>query len=1066
MALTQADLARLEAQHEAVQKELYNIVTKRGVSPEQREIDNARINVLNKQAADIVKQQRSAQLPAAPKKVKETNPTASESKQKPTATQATQDKADALKSQVDTATTKLNELKSIQNPTDAQRAEIRKLNNQISQAQYQFRTDKDLLALAGDNMSAGDKLFLTGLAVGTTGGPGASAAATALVTVAAATAGAEVAVGSKKQEPDTSKSSADVIPQRRQLQISSAPLPNILHQYPSYTYGISLHLMNTQEYNNIVKDQKYTSKRVLIASAGRYDNNTFPRSEFFKEDFYFEDLEIETVIGLNATSRNTNAIKIEFTIIEPYGLTLIERLIKSAEKEGSKNYLDMPYLLEIDFFAQNDAGEIVGKLADITKYIPIKIAKMGIKAGVKGSEYAIAAFPFNHSAYDQTTVTTPGHIEVVAGSISDFFASSQIEELATDTANDASRDDFLSQKRPSFASTATSYAGALNDFYLKLRQKNLIGAADYFTFTFDPDIIAYQRFTTVTKSLVSHSSNKMSDRKNSASIRISNVPGNFGSADFDTNRKIFSIDAGTTIEKVINYVVRMSDYIQNQLAVPEDFGDNPAGYLKKLEEIKGQYLNWFKIVPTVRLGAWDNKRKMWQRYINYHVQTYIVKNVKMDTAPQLTADSPVKKYEYLYSGKNNDIIDWDLQFNALYYNAMTVYKNAMTAVSGLATSRNSEEPKSNAPTNYDGVLQDPNAVMPAVTKPIILNAQATTGSAALTAREMGVADLEESLLTMSGADMLQVNLKIIGDPAYIKQDDIFYPPSAFDNTREPDPGVDLRLTLNNSLRTDFSELYVQLSFTTPEDIDESTGLVSFGAKKQTSLFSGLYKVLTVTSSFSQGAFIQVLNLIRLPRQTQFDYTAPKIEPTQERKAVDENIAPEPTVEDAAATTPPPAADPEDGKKAPADEPVPAAETPVDPEQKNLANVAATAEEKPITSATVAETPPPVPAPPPGPSPEKLALQAELDALRKQRVAWAEGTEELRMAGPLLERRKQYLAQGFLNPGEPLSASARTSLESSVAQLQERVDKANAAIAANESAALAFDVVLNKYNAAK
>jgi hypothetical protein len=236
--------------------------------------------------------------------------------------------------------------------------------------------------------------------------------------------------------------------------------------------------------------------------------------------------------------------------------------------------------------------------------------------------------------------------------------------------------------------------------------------------------------------------------------------------------------------------------------------------------------------------------------------------------------------------------------------------------------------------------------------------------------------------------------------------------------------------------------------------------------KQTSVFSGIYKVLTVTSSFSQGAFTQVLKLVRLPNQTNSDSPIPQAPKANERQAVDETIAQDTPVEDSATTAPPPVGDAEDGKKASATEPAAAAEPPVDPEQKDLANVAATAEEKPITTATVAETPPPVPAPPPGPSPEKLALQAELDVLRKQRSAWSEGTEELRLAGPTLERRKQYLAQGFLNPGEPLTPSARAAMESSVAQLQERVDKANAAISANEAAAKQFDVVLNKFNAAK
>jgi hypothetical protein len=971
MALTQADLARLEAQHQAVQAELLKIVTKTGVSAEQRAIDNARIKVLNKRAADIVAEQRSAKLPAVPTKAKETNPTASGSKQKSTATPATLDKKAALDAKLGSAQETVKLLKNKPNLTDAEKRKLNVAQRDIIDVQLQFTKDKDLLALAGQNMSPADKLFATGLALGTVGGPGASTAATALITTAAAVAGAEVAVGANKEEPDTSKSAPDAIFRSReqnQIDISGPPLPNVLHQYPNYTYSISLHLMSPGEYNNIVKDQKYTPKRVLIASAGRYDANTFPRSEFFKEDFYFEDLEIETVIGLNAMSRNTNAIKIAFTVIEPYGLTLMERLIKAAEQVGANSYLEMAYLLQIDFFAHNDAGEIVGKLSDISKYIPIKIAKMGIKAGVKGSEYAIEAFPFNHSAYNQTTITTPKHIEVTAGSIADFFASVPVEITAANTTDNSQREVTTSPfgttqtivstplalqnqitSARSDTITASSYPTALNKFYLELKQKNQIGAADQYTFTFDEEILAYGKFKTI-NNLATHQSNKMADRKNTSPIRISNLT-NRASSDIDPSKKIFAIDAGTSIDKVINFVVRMSDYVQLQLAVPEDSGENSAAYLDRLNRIQNEYLNWFKIVPTVRLGEWDNRRKVWQRYINYHVQTYIVKNVKSDIAPQKTASNPVKKYEYLYSGKNDDIIDWDLQFNALYYTAMTVYKNARAV---LSSKNNEEEIKDKAPSSYNGVIQDPNAVTPNVMQTVISQAQATAGSDAFTAREMAVADLDESLITMSGADQLQVNLKIIGDPAYIKQDDIFYPPDAFNNVQEPDPGVDLRLTLNNSLRTDFGELYVQLLFKTPDDVNESTGMMfEPNDKKQTSVFSGLFKVLTVTSNFSQGAFTQVLNLIRLPRQTEFDYTSPRVPKTNERQEVDENIAQDTPVEDSASTLPPLTGDSEDGK---AGVDTVAAEDPtVDPEQENLADVVATAPTQTINDQTEPQT---------------------------------------------------------------------------------------------------------------
>lgn len=980
MALTQADLAKLNAQHEAVQKELYDIVTKRGVSAEQREIDNARINVLNKRAADIVKQQRSAQgiVDNTPSKPTPKPQDTSTAKQNLSPNET--DKLTALNTKKTELQRKQAALINAQKQGQLPDPEVRKLQNQIDGIQK----EQDDLVYKGSKQ--GDPL--TNQQGTNVGEPSQieknSRSAEELLAAAGGREGQlpGQAVLGAVVEPATSTGSPDVIPVRSALPtINGSPLPNELHQYPSYTYGISLHLLTSDEYNQVVIDQKYTPKRVLISSAGRYDPATFPRSEFFSEDFYFDDLEIDTIIGLNATTRNTNAIKASFTIIEPYGFSLMERLIDSTNAIKSGNYLDMPYLLEIDFFAQNDAGEIVGKLSNISKRIPIKLAAMDIKASVRGSEYVVQAYAFNHSAYDITTVSGPDHIEVVAGDVIEFFGAGStptLEPIGTDNSTRAADEPVATAAANSAPrKTYSSYSDALNDFYLDLKKKNLSTTNDTFSFMFDPEISAGKNFSVISRNLSSHTDNQMSNKNSTSSIRISNIPRKLSSDDFNIKKKSFTIDAGTTIEKVINYTVRMSDYIQQQIATPDDYGPNPGGYTSKLAAIENNYLNWFKIVPIVKLGEWDSKKRIWQRHITYHVQTYAVKNVRLETAPQQTADSPVKKYEYLYTGKNDDIIDWDLHFNALYYNAMTAYKTAMTKLNSLGAGKDrlGEESKTNAVSSKQQTTDDPNAVMPMVTKHIVTNTQTTTGSSALTVREMAVADLEESLMTMSGADMLQVKLKIIGDPAYIKQDDVFYPPTAFEKITESGPNSDQRLTPNRSLRTDYGEVYVQLLFKHPRDIDESTGTMLLSDKKETSVFSGLYKLLRVTSNFSQGAFTQVLEMIRLPNQTAYDYTSIK-PPAPPERVVDQTSTaadqPASQVQDEPAALPTPSADPNEGAKAAA-APAEAATPPVDPNQKDLANVAATAEEKPISSATAPQ------AVVPNPNAGKIKdLQSDLD----------------------------------------------------------------------------------------
>ena len=624
---------------------------------------------------------------------------------------------------------------------------------------------------------------------------------------------------------------------------TSKPLPNVLNQFPSYIYALSLHLLSAQEYNNVINSGTYKPNRVLVASAGRYNNipgvKQFIRSPYFAEDFYFDEFTMTTVIGTNSHSRNTNAIEMAFTLLEPYGMTLINRLLDQANDPelNCSNYLDMVYLLQIDFFASNDAGEIVGIVPGITKRFPIKLTQMNIKAGVRGSEYQIQAVPYNHSAFDQTTVSTPANFELVAGSVGEMFQSGA---------------DTNPQKQ------VTSLPGALNGWQNDLVKNNKIGVPDTYAFNIDPTI-ADSALTSA--STLSARDTSMANPLDTNSIRQSNL--GTSTQDYNALTRTVGINAGTSIDKIIDNAVRNSDYIKNQIAIPD--GVDPQAYLQQKAQQQDQPLNWYRTTPTVTLGEFDPIRKVYSRNITYNVQPYTIYNVKSDVAPQGKVTNFVKSYNYIYTGKNDDVIDFDINFNTLYYTAQTAYRDAVASI--YKAPSKSDAGTAQNPGNYQGQVQRPNSVMPMVMKPQVYNARARATGGSISSKDVAVADLEDSLMTLSAADMLSVNLKILGDPQFLKQDDCFYTPSTITSIPTNDP----RLTGNGSLRTDYGEIYVLLTFRTPTDIDENTGLMKFSQNYRTSVFSGLYKVLTVQSEFRSGQFTQTLNLIRLPNQTEYDY---------------------------------------------------------------------------------------------------------------------------------------------------------------------------------------------------
>jgi hypothetical protein len=62
------------------------------------------------------------------------------------------------------------------------------------------------------------------------------------------------------------------------------------------------------------------------------------------------------------------------------------------------------------------------------------------------------------------------------------------------------------------------------------------------------------------------------------------------------------------------------------------------------------------------------------------------------------------------------------------------------------------------------------------------------------------------------------------------------------------------------------EVYIYISFRTPADVNETTGLYDFSKLTKESPFSGLYRVTACENMFQNGSWLQELNCVRLQRQ--------------------------------------------------------------------------------------------------------------------------------------------------------------------------------------------------------
>jgi hypothetical protein len=663
-----------------------------------------------------------------------------------------------------------------------------------------------------------------------------------------------------------------------------APKPNILDSYPTYTYRFALMMVPPGTYNDTIDNpSSFVPSNVLIASAGLFGNNTFTRNALFNDDFYFENVEIETIIGLNSETRGSNAISLKFEILEPYGCTLLNRLIDATAGISGSNYLSMPYIMQIDFVGYDNNGSPVNPIPGTTKVIPFQLIAMKIKYSERGTVYSVEGIPVNHSSYSDTQVRIPANFEISATKVNDFFnaiaqqtntSTNRQESVATSQAQrvqqlqGATTDNQIqayvnAQNSSAAANTdissqstiVTGVKDALNTWHANLVNNNNQMVKDEYEFIFDPDIA--KATLTIPKRTDPKNTQFLSDTdRKDYKVKGAQSSQNQGAYTLDYNTNTFRINAGTSIIDLINNVLRNSSYMTTQIT------DSNAG--NQASQVPGSatqnknvpYQHW-RITTEVKLLDYDKVRNTYAKKITYHINKYTMYNIRYPFAPQGKATKYVKDYQWLFTGKNSNIIDLDLTFEGLFYTAVTAYPAQAQSTSMQSVTDNNTKQTEN-------ILIPPQGnVSPTRNQPVsgIMSAMAP-GYAAKDTLTTLAADLHANLLSTSQSDMINVTMTIVGDPDFIKQDDILYIGDQVTN-------------MSGSIPMDNGEVDVKITFNSAGDYDMNTGLLSKTTYQATNnVFTGLYRVMTVVSSFSGGQFTQKLSMIRLPNQTN-DYTANK-----------------------------------------------------------------------------------------------------------------------------------------------------------------------------------------------
>jgi hypothetical protein len=604
--------------------------------------------------------------------------------------------------------------------------------------------------------------------------------------------------------------------------------PNALHNYVNYTYKISMYMIPKDAMNQISQglinpggEDAILSQGQLILSSG--GSKSSDKGTYFKEDFYIDNLEFSSIPGSSSVNRSTDVIGISFDIVEPYNITLLPRLVAAVTSLTGKPDWGMAfYIFKIQFLGYDDNGSPV-EIPKTTKYIPFMIGGIEFDVTTRGTVYRIKGLPTAHYAQTILDNIIPFHMEISGGTVDELFNSSATFAPSANQAGGGRVSEVAAaaQSKNSGPQTFTKgVSDALNAGEEYLKKTGSQKFANTYKFEFTDELKNAKVIDPQTYNILGlRFSNKKDPKEQSAAAP----------PPVDLSKNVFRVQAGTRITDFVSSILQVSSYITDQ-------------YAAKPPQDKPLYL--WKIIPLVKFGEYDVKTKIWQRDITYSVVPYTIYGQNHPNFGQKAPPGATKRFKWLFTGQSKDIIDVKISYQSAFITILNGAEKALLEGDGQDDQIDSDQ---------DGQT----GVFPTRSRPVFGIADFNnTGPRTLNKKTLAVEELFKKQFDADG-DNLKIQITITGDPDLIQQDNVMHG-KGNPNQLIYDSG---------SLNFVHYEAYFWLDFKSPyKDYKENDGLMDL-ASSNTNFFSGLYKILKVTSRFTNGKFTQSLDNFRVKIQS-------------------------------------------------------------------------------------------------------------------------------------------------------------------------------------------------------
>ena len=240
------------------------------------------------------------------------------------------------------------------------------------------------------------------------------------------------------------------------------PQPNVLDNYTSYTYGLSWYLLSPSQSAAFLNGSRNVATWSRLAQSG--GASSIGRNDFFKLDYYMDNLNIETNVPLKGTGMAHSALSLDFTVTEPNGLTLVKNLYdavstvyKKDNVTNNASYLMATYCMVIRFYGYDANGNLANPIcgqglvgypnqtdtkAVVEKFYPFIIQELKFRVANKAIEYQIKGKPVGqYTALSQDRGSIPFQFQLAGETVSDVLIGKPVGTVYPSTPATAGRVD-------------------------------------------------------------------------------------------------------------------------------------------------------------------------------------------------------------------------------------------------------------------------------------------------------------------------------------------------------------------------------------------------------------------------------------------------------------------------------------------------------------------------------------------------------------------------------------------------------------------------------------------------